>query len=102
VGPPDGLDTPQPKLRRRRLPALGSAVRVTRIVLETVPGRAAAITERIRLIAGMGPIRSEGDRRVVGTWTVPADDTLEGLSEALHAMEPGILQVFPTFVDDDG
>ena len=41
------------------------------IVVETLPGAAVAVAERMGHIQGMqGPV-AQGDRRVVATWRVP-------------------------------
>lgn len=76
-------------------------MRLTKIVVETLPGRARAVAEDMGHIRGMAALAAEGDHRVVGTWTIPDNDTLEGLSEVLQALNPEILEVFPTFVGDD-
>jgi len=69
---------------------------VASIVVETLPGKARAVVERMEQIRGMGPLSADGDRRITGTWTVPDGDTVEGLSEVLRALNPEILCVFPT------
>jgi hypothetical protein len=77
---------------------------VANIVVETLPGRARTVAQRMERLRGMGGLTDDGDHRVEGTWKVPEGDTLEGLSEVLQAMNPEILQVYPTLVgrDDDG
>jgi hypothetical protein len=72
---------------------------VASLVVETLPGKAHAVAERMGQIKGMGSVSAEGDHRVVGLWTVPDDDTLEALSEVLQAMNPEIVQVRPRLVD---
>ena len=69
---------------------------VTSLVVETLPGKAAAVAQRMARIPDMEISAPEGDQRVVATWKVPDDDTLEGLAEAPHALNPEILQVCPT------
>ncbi|HEY6546356.1 MAG TPA: hypothetical protein VI589_00560 [Vicinamibacteria bacterium] len=76
-------------------------MRLAKIVVETLPGRARAVAEDMGHIKGMAALSSEGDHRVVGTWTIPENDTLEGISEVLQAMNPEILEVYPTFVGED-
>ncbi len=71
---------------------------VASIVVETLPGRARAVAERMGRLHGMGSLAALGDHRVTAVWKVPETDTLEGLSEVLHAMNPEIVQVFPTVV----
>jgi hypothetical protein len=52
-------------------------------------------------ITGMASLSGEGDHRVTATWKVPDGDTLEGLSEVLQALDPEIVQVYPTFVGQE-
>jgi hypothetical protein len=59
------------------------------------------VAEDMGHIKGMAALAAEGDHRVVGTWTIPDCDTLEGLAEVLQALNPDIVEVRPTFVDDD-
>ncbi len=74
---------------------------VASIVVETLPGKARAVAERMGHLKGMGAHSADGDHRVVATWTVPDNDTVEGLSEVLHAMNPEIVQVYPTLVAEE-
>lgn len=74
---------------------------VARIVVETLPGKARAVAENMGQIRGMGSLSSDGDHRVTATWTVPENDTLEGLSEVLQALNPEILEVSPTLVGEE-
>jgi hypothetical protein len=76
-------------------------MRLAKIVVETLPGRARAVAEDMGHIKGMAALAAEGDHRVSGTWTIPDDDSLEALSEVLQAMNPEILEVYPTFVGED-
>ncbi len=70
---------------------------VTDLVLETLPGAAAAVGERLGSMKGMEAIAVLGDHRITARWKVPDGDTVEGLSEVLQAMNPEIVQVLPTF-----
>ena len=74
---------------------------VANIVVETLPGKAQAVAERMEQIKGMGALSADGDRRVVATWTVPDCDTVEGLSEVLQAMNPEIICVYPSMVGEE-
>ena len=74
---------------------------VANIVVETLPGQARAVAERMGRLKGMGRLSADGDHRVVATWTVPDNDTVEGLSEVLHAMNPEIVEVYPTLVAEE-
>ena len=71
---------------------------VANIVIETLPGRARTVAARMAQLEGMGSSSAEGDHRVVAVWKVPDSDTLEGVSEVLHAMNPEIVEVYPTVV----
>jgi len=74
---------------------------VARIVVETLPGKAHLVAEHMGRITGMAALSAEGDHRVTATWKVPDDDTLEGLSEVLQALNPEIVHVYPTFVGQE-
>jgi hypothetical protein len=74
---------------------------VASIIVETLPGKARAVAERMEQMRGMGPLAAEGDRRVVATWTVPDNDTIEGLSEVLQAMNPEIICVYPSMIGEE-
>lgn len=74
---------------------------VANIVVETLPGKARTVAERMEQIRGMGPLCADGDCRVTGTWRVHDCDTVEGLSEVLHAMNPEIVCVYPAMVGEE-
>lgn len=74
---------------------------VASIVIETLPGQASTVAERMGRLKGMGALAADGDHRVLATWTVPDSDTLEGLSEVLHALNPEIIEVSPTPIGED-
>jgi hypothetical protein len=76
-------------------------VLVATIIVETLPGAAVVVAERMGHIQGMeGPV-AQGDRRVVAIWRVPDYDYPEALSEVLHALNPEILDVYPTLVAEE-
>ena len=77
------------------------AMMVASIVIETLPGQARTVAERMGRLKGMGPLAADGDHRVLATWTVPDSDTLEGLSEVLQALNPEIVGVSPTPVGEE-
>jgi len=74
---------------------------VAKIVVETLPGKASLVAEHMGHIKGMAASSADGDHRVTATWKVPDCDTLEGLSEVLQALNPEIVQVFPTLVGEE-
>jgi len=76
---------------------------VASIRVETRPGAARAVAARMEGVKGMGPVATEGDHCVTAMWRVPEGEEPESLSEVLQAMNPEILEVFPTVLGpDDG
>jgi hypothetical protein len=73
---------------------------VASVVVETLPGKARTVAERMEQIRGMG-VLSADDRRITATWTVHDCDTVEGLSEVLQAMNPEIVCVYPSVVGEE-
>jgi hypothetical protein len=71
------------------------------LVIETLPGMAPAVGERMGRLSGVGGVSAEGDHCVRARWALPAGNTLEGLSEVLHAMNPEIIEVCSTLREDD-
>jgi hypothetical protein len=74
---------------------------IARVVVETLPGHARTVAARMSQLSGMGSLFTESDCRLVADWKVPSGDTREGLSEVLHAMNPEIVGVFPTLLEED-
>ncbi|PYQ55668.1 MAG: hypothetical protein DMF78_01295 [Acidobacteria bacterium] len=74
---------------------------IARVVVETLPGHARTVAERMSQMSGMGSLFTESDRRVVADWRVPSCDTREGLSEVLQAMNPEIVEVCPTLIVEE-
>jgi hypothetical protein len=74
---------------------------IARVVVETLPGAAHTVAERMAQLSGMGPPSAESDRRVVADWRVPNGDNREGLAEVLQAMNPEIVEVCPTLVGEE-
>jgi hypothetical protein len=74
---------------------------VAKIVVETQPGKANLVAEHMGSIKGMGSPSADGDHRVNAMWLVPEGDTMEGLCEVLQALNPEILQVYPTLVGQE-
>jgi len=73
---------------------------VANVVIETLPGKARAVAERMEQMRGMGGLAAD-DRRITATWTVHDCDTVEGLSEVLQAMNPEIVCVYPSMVGEE-
>lgn len=74
---------------------------VASLVVETLPGKAATVVERMGRIRGMRSIAGDGDHQVTAEWHVPESDTSEGLTEVLRAMNPEILEVLATFEGEE-
>jgi hypothetical protein len=74
---------------------------VANIVVETLPGKAEAVAERLARLRGMGALAHTGDDRLTAIWKVPDCDNVEGLSEVLQAMNPEIVHVYPAFVGEE-
>ena len=77
------------------------ALLVASVVVETLPGKAHKVAERMGHIKGMGTLSADNDHRVTATWKVPDGDTPESLSEVLHALNPEIVEVYPTLVGEE-
>ncbi len=74
---------------------------IARVVVETLPGQARTVAERMAHLSGIGSLSAESDCRVVADWKVHSCDTTEGLSEVLHAMNPEIVEVYPALVSEE-
>jgi hypothetical protein len=74
---------------------------VAKIVVETQPGKASLVATHLGLIKGMAGPAADGDHRVTATWKVPDGDTVEGLCEVLQALNPEIVQVYPSLVEEE-
>ena len=68
---------------------------VTNVVVETMPGKAQCVADAIGKVNGMSLRLVQGDHRVIASWNVPDGHSLEpeGLSEALRAVAPEIVDV---------
>jgi hypothetical protein len=74
---------------------------IARVVVETLPGHARTVAERMSLLSGIGALSTESDTRIVADWRVPSSDNNEGISEVLHAMNPEIVEVYPTLIVEE-
>lgn len=70
-------------------------------MIETRPGKAVLVAERVSHIEGFRLFGGDGRHLVSGLWRVPEGNTLEGMCEALQALNPEILRVYPTFIIDE-
>jgi hypothetical protein len=70
---------------------------IANVQIETLPGRAYRVAQRMASRQGLGPIHVEDDHRLSGLWWLAEDETAEGLCEALRAMDGEILAVNSSF-----
>jgi len=77
---------------------------VAGVVIETIPGRASGVADRLGARDDLEIVELDGDRRIAGVWSAPSGDELEKTIEACVKKEEEVLGVFPTFVgaDDEG
>ena len=73
---------------------------VAGVVIETQPGRAAAVADRLGAVPGLALHGDDGDHRLAAVWCAATGKALEGLAEALVAGDEEILGVFPTFAGE--
>ena len=74
---------------------------VADLVIETLPGMAPAVGERMGRMKGASSVSAEGDHRIHARWAVSDLEHFGGLSEVLQAMNPEIVDVQSTFREDD-
>jgi hypothetical protein len=74
---------------------------IARVVVETLPGHAGTVAERMAHLTGIGSLSEESDCRIVADWKVPSCDTTAGISEVLQAMNPEIIVVYPTLISEE-
>jgi nitrate reductase NapAB chaperone NapD len=71
------------------------------VVIETVPGRQAAVAERLEGVPGLTIKGGDGQNRIAAVWTAPNAQSLEEAVEGLMDLDEEVVGVFPTFVGDD-
>lgn len=67
------------------------------IVIETLPGRASAVAQRLMSVPGLMLRHGWGGSRLEGTWTASDGEPLERLWGQL-AVDPDVLDIYPTAV----
>ena len=71
---------------------------VTDVVIQTQPGRAAAVEAHLeRDVPGFQSRHVAGDDCIVGSWCVPSGQP-QALAEVLQALDPDIISVNPTIL----
>ena len=71
------------------------------LVIETLPGMAPAVGERMGRMKSASGVTAEGDHRIHARWALGDLDHFEGLSEVLQAMNPEIVDVQKALREDD-
>jgi hypothetical protein len=70
---------------------------VTDIVIQTQPGRAAAVEAHLeQRVPGFQSRHMEGGDCIVASWCAPSASQPEALGEILQAIDPDIISVNPT------
>lgn len=70
---------------------------VTDVVIQTQPGRAAAVEAHLeRRVPGFQSRHTEGGDCIVASWCAPSDSQAEALAEILQAIDRDIISVNPT------
>ena len=75
---------------------------VAGVVVETLPGFAAAVGERLGALPGLSVRGDDGDRKIAVVFTGRDGAALEALGEELLRTDDAIVGVFPTLVGQDG
>ena len=75
---------------------------VAGVVVETLPGLAAVVAERLRALPGLSVHGDDGDRKIAAVFTGADGAALEALGEELLRTDEAIVGVFPTLVGQDG
>lgn len=73
---------------------------VAGVVIETRPGRAAAVASRLGTLPGLEVRGDDGDRRIAAVWSGESGEVLEEMAEALLADDGEVLGVLPTFAGE--
>jgi len=71
------------------------------VVIETAPGWAAVVAERLQGCEGLQICGNDGNRRLAGVWEAASSAELERLARELVGSQEDILGVYPTLVAED-
>ena len=74
---------------------------VAGVVVETLPGHARVVAERLGLNPGLSIRGDDGDRRIAAVFTGEDGRGLEALAERLLREDEAIVGLFPTLVARD-
>jgi nitrate reductase NapAB chaperone NapD len=70
---------------------------VAGLVIQTLPGRAEAVSARLASIPGLALHGRNGDR-IAGTWSAADSQGLQRLAEELMDSDEDIVGIYPTLV----
>ena len=71
------------------------------VVIETAPGRAVTVAQRLRGCRGIEICGNDGSRRLAGVWEAASSAELERSARELVRSQEDILGVYPTLVAED-
>jgi hypothetical protein len=71
------------------------------VVIETAPGQAAVVAERLQGYEGLQICGNDGNRRLAGVWRAASSGELERVARDLVGSHNGVLGVYPTLVAED-
>jgi nitrate reductase NapAB chaperone NapD len=71
---------------------------VAGVIIETLPGCAAAVAARLASVEGVTIHGGDGDRQLAAVWAASSAGALEDEAEHLLRADESIVGIFPTFV----
>ena len=74
---------------------------VAGLVIETVPGAARRVGQRLAAVPGLRLEGDDGERRIAGVWEVQSPKELDRRGQDLVREDAEILGVFPVYVGED-
>ena len=75
---------------------------VAGVVVETLPGHARVVSDRLALREGLSVKGDDGDAKIAAVFIGGDGAALEALGEELLRTDEAIVGVFPTLVGQDG
>ena len=74
---------------------------IAAVVIETVPGAALRVAERLSRVPDLELQGEADDRRLAAVWTASTSEALEAAAAALLEADDEVLGIHPTFVARD-
>lgn len=74
---------------------------VAGVVIQTLPGRADAVSARLAGFGGLAVQGTDNDGRVAAVWNAADADDLTHQAESLIDRDSDVVGVYPTFVGQD-